>query len=111
MIDNIINEIRRMNRSCYDEHGNISRGTNICLDANSEARLAAYLIFDLINNKEYLDLKLLSRRSTVHQSDVYDILENGIRHLDLTILGMKLIFDCESLCIEDVDGKAIGEKR
>lgn len=93
----IIYDIRQMNRKCYNKHGNISRGVTICLDTNSEVRLAAHLAFELAN-KEH---------SAFDHPDISDVLERGIRHLDMTILGMKLRFDCESLCIEDADGKVI----
>lgn len=95
----IVDDIRRMDQKGrrYSKCGNISRGVNICLDANSEARLAAHLVFQLVNNKF----------SGFGHCDVLDVLERGIRHLDMTIFGMKLKFDCESLCIKDAEGKVI----
>lgn len=95
----IVNDIRRMDqkgRRC-SKCGNISRGAIICLDANSEARLTAYLVFELANNQH----------SAFGHADIPDVLERGIRHLDMTVFGMKLKFDCELLCIEDANGKVI----
>lgn len=97
MIGDIIYDIRRMNCKCYDKNGNMSRGEYICLDANSEARLAACLVFELTNNKHF----------ALGHADIPDVLERGIRHLDIIVLGMKLKFDCELLCIKDVDEKII----
>jgi hypothetical protein len=87
--NNIINEIRRM-ESKYQEKTKGRRGKFICLDANAEARLAAYLVSRLTN-----PLPSLTDDREI------DILENGVRHLKLPICGMELRFDCPSFCISD----------
>lgn len=86
----IVNEIRRMQLDFHEKHG--YRGEAICLDANTEARLAVYMACDFdLNNKVSVDEKEKSTR---------DIMENRIRHLNPIICGMKVKFDCPSFCIE-----------
>ena len=87
-MQHVINEIRLKERTYYNKTGN--RGKIICLDANAEARLAAYLVTHLN------ECALLSNETTVTE-----ILEDGIRHLGIIICGMKLKFDCPLFCIEN----------
>lgn len=79
----IITEIRRMECNYQERQGGLRRGELICLDANAEARLAAYIVSG----------------DSIPKEEVIDILENGIRHLELTICGMQLRFDCKTFCI------------
>ncbi len=90
MIWHIVNEIRRMEHNYYSKYGR--RGEVICLDANSEVRLAVYMASDFDYNNKILiydDCKF-----------VQEILEEGIRHLGIIICGMKVKFDCPLFCIE-----------
>lgn len=98
MVWNIINEIRRMERKYSEQCGN--RGETICLDANTEVRLAAHLVFELSRD----ECCLISRTNNP-EAEIMDILENGIRHLGIIICGMKLRFDCSSFYIENINQK------
>lgn len=97
MINNIINEIRRIELKYYSKY--CERGEIICLDANTETRLAAYLIFVLSS-----DECCFVSYTTNSDEGIVEILENGIRHLNIIIAGMKLKFDCPSFCIKNTFG-------
>ena len=94
MVWHIINEVRQMRRKYYEQSG--KRGEIICLDANAEARLAAHLVFELSCD----ECCLVSRTNNNPEADIMEVLENGIRHLGITLYGMKLKFDCPSFSIE-----------
>lgn len=89
----IISEIRRMEKKYYAHCG--KRGEIVCLDANAEARLAAYLVFKFSCDEAFY----VEYLPTV-DSDIMEILEDGIRPLGIIICGMELRFDCPSFCIE-----------
>lgn len=89
----IVSEIRRMQLDFHRKHG--YHGKIVCLNANAEARLAVYMAcdFDLTNKVSMNEKEEFTR----------DIIENGIRHLNPIICGMKVEFDCPSFCIESFD--------
>lgn len=85
----IIHEIRRMEKKYHEKYG--CRGEVICLDAEAEARFAAYLIDSYYRFPEiYVNTEHL----------IKNILEDGIRGMSLTICRMMLKFDCSSFCID-----------
>lgn len=90
MVKNIIYAIRRMKCQYYERYG--KRGAIICLDANAEARLTAYIMHELAH--PYHEYSIIASLYSVEE-----ILEDGIRSL-WTICGMRVRFDCPSFCIE-----------
>lgn len=86
----IIHEIRRMEKKYHEKYG--CRGEVVCLDAETEARIAAYLIDSYYRFPEiYVDKKHL----------IKDILEDGIRDMGLVFCGMRLKFNCSLFCIDE----------
>jgi len=69
------------------------RGEVVCLDANTEARLAAHIVLLLTQNPCY-------STAILSDMDVDDILDDGIRHAGIIIYGMTLKFDCHKFCIQ-----------
>lgn len=93
----IINEIRKMEQNYYAHYG--KRGEIICLDANAEAKLAAYYVLEFSGNEYFFTCITDNDKADI----INDILKYGIRHLGITIVGMKLEFDCPSFCIKNKD--------
>lgn len=85
MIWHIVNEIRRMERRYHRKHGHL--GEVICLDANAEARLAAYIVYEFSGH---------------HGKFIFtieEVLTSGIRNVGTRICGMRCKFDCTSFRI------------
>ncbi len=88
MVWNIIDSIRRLECRYHQRYG--KRGTIVCLDANAEARLAAYIMYELAHHKCSMIADTYS---------IKEVLENGIRSMKMVIYGMGVRFDCPSFCI------------
>jgi hypothetical protein len=93
MRENIINEIRRMERDYFRKYG--KNGEIILMDAEAEARLTAYVVHNICTDEGL---------STCFPPGitVEEIMENGIRGLDLRIKGMRVKFGYSHFCIEKI---------
>lgn len=96
---NIINEIRWMKHNYQKQYGN--HGKIIYLNANAEAKLAAYIVYQLVYNKYCLKSDEITSIGLTQIPTLYEILQNGIRHLRIIICGMKLKFDYPLFCVKN----------
>ncbi len=92
MTNTIIHDIRELRNKHRDQAKCEEQGKFICLDANAEARLAAYIIDKASNNR-------LKTTKDDNLATIKNVLENGIRYNAFKIFGMELRFDCETFCI------------
>lgn len=68
----------------------------ICLDAKAESQLVAFLVYRLMTDKLRVYPEEITSIKLSFGRNIFAVLmEDGIRHLDIEFLGMKLQFDCQ----------------
>lgn len=89
-MDNITTEISKLRRQFYRQYR--KRPSHICLDALAESKLTAYMVSEILSKDDYVN-------ALWKWIDIDDILRKGIRHLELKIYNMDLIFDYPCFCV------------